>query len=142
MTISSKSIISILSTLTGMGHEIVSCDFRTGEVTFRIFAVDEREDRVAAEYVARGLIAAIKLDRELYAVGGVPSGLAVSKARVEALVAARKLVYKTAPIYSPPVSVDFSQAGRRELHGERNCGPCECETCRVDYPSRFDHQDG
>lgn len=104
MNISSKSIVSMLATLTSQGHEIISCDFRTGEVTLRMTAQDARTDLVVAEYLSAGKIPAIKLDRQLYTKNGIVPGLLDSKNRVEALIASRFLVYEAVPAYTPPVA--------------------------------------
>lgn len=96
-----KDIVKVLTTLSDAGHEIVACDFRTGEVTFRCASPagpDTREGQVVEilRYAAAGplsgsKIPAIKLHRSLYG-----SGLAVAKAAVEALIMRHGLGYRDA----------------------------------------------
>jgi len=96
-----KDIVKVLAVLADAGHEIVSCDFRTGEVTFRCASLVGRDTREAQvveilRYPATGplsgsKIPAIKLHRALYG-----SGLAVAKAAVEALIMRHGLGYRDA----------------------------------------------
>lgn len=96
-----KDIVKVLTTLSDAGHEIVACDFRTGEVTFRCASPagpDTRESQVVEvlRYAAAGplsgsKIPAIKVHRTLYG-----SGLAHAKAAVEALIIRHGLGYRDA----------------------------------------------
>ena len=95
-----KDIVKVLTGLTDAGHEIVSCDFRTGEVTFRCASLVGRDTREAQVVeilrcdtgpLSGSKIPAIKLHRSLYG-----SGLAVAKAAVEALIMRHGLGYRDA----------------------------------------------